>query len=406
MSDTGENNIPPMNRDEAGIGTGARAILTAAAAVIVLFGLKEARDLLLPILMAGFLAIISYSITNILRKYLHFPHWLAVTFTVLADIGIITGIGTLIKFLAADMKATLQGEVMQQFVIKYEELLVFLDSLGVGVYARELLEAPELLFNTQQVLAFSQSLTGHILSFTSVTTLVLIMMTFMLGEARLFQKNFRSLPTSLEGKRKVVHALQGIQRYLFIKTVASATTGLLAWWLCAAMNVPFAFLWGFVAYVLNYIPTIGSIVAAIPPILLGLLLGDLSTGLIVAAGYIGINFAIGNGIEPLFLGKQFGIATSVVILSVLLWGWVWGPCGMLLAIPITMLAKLALENSPDLCWIAQLIDDHPAQLPKELVNKCQDTAAELISSNTDHTGAFSADSAHLDDTSSNDDNHN
>ena len=98
--------------------------------------------------------------------------------------------------------------------------------------------------------------------------------------------------------------------------------------------------------------------AAIPPIVLGLILGDLGDGLIVALGYIAINFAIGNGIEPLFLGKQFGIATSVVLLSVLLWGWVWGPCGMLLAVPITVMLKLALENSRDLYWVAAIIDDN------------------------------------------------
>ena len=92
--------------------------------------------------------------------------------------------------------------------------------------------------------------------------------------------------------------------------------------------------------------------------MLAFVLGDLGDGLIVAAGYIFINFMIGNGIEPLFLGRQFGIATSVVLLSVLLWGWVWGPCGMLLAVPISVMIKLALENSHDLAWVAALIDDN------------------------------------------------
>ena len=114
-----------------------------------------------------------------------------------------------------------------------------------------------------------------------------------------------------------------------------------------------------VAYVLNYIPTIGSIVAAIPPILTALLMGGWGDCFIITGAYLTINFAIGNGIEPIFLGKQFGIATSVVLLSVLLWGWVWGPCGMLLAMPITVLIKLALENSRDLSWMATIVDDAP-----------------------------------------------
>ena len=117
------------------------------------------------------------------------------------------------------------------------------------------------------------------------------------------------------------------------------------------------------------IPTIGSIVAAIPPIVLAIIMGDVSDVVIVSAGYIAINFAIGNGIEPLFLGKEFGIATSVVLLSVIIWGWVWGPCGMLLAVPITVMLKLAFENSRDLYWVAAIIDDHPNTDEKDLNNK-------------------------------------
>ena len=187
-----------------------------------------------------------------------------------------------------------------------------------------------------------------------------VLMPFLRGETPLFRRNLDRLNTSPEGKEKVVRAVMGIQRYLFIKTVASAVTGLLAWGLCAWMNVPFAFLWGLVAYLLNYIPTIGSIVAAIPPILLAMLLGTWGETFIVAGGYLAINSAIGNCLEPLFMGKEFGISTSVVLLSVLLWGWVLGPCGMLLAVPLSVLLKLAMENSQDLAWIAKLIDDKGA----------------------------------------------
>lgn len=355
---TPENNTKQTGeRARAAMGDGARFLLTAAATIVVLFGLREARDLIVPVMMAVFLAIISYSITGILRRYLRFPHWLAVTFTVLVDFGVIFCVVSLIKFLAADMKSTLQGDIVMRFEEKFNTFMQLMDRWGMGESARAMVESPQDILGTSQLLAISQTITSQILSFMSVTTLVLILMTFLLGEAPLFLRNFHRLPNSIQGKGQVLAALRGIQRYLFIKTVASLCTGLLAWWLCAAMDIPFAFLWGVVAYVLNYIPTIGSIVAAIPPILLGLLLGDWGTALFVTGGYIAINFAIGNGIEPLFLGKQFGIATSVVLLSVLLWGWVWGPCGMLLAVPITVLTKLALENSRDLNWLALIIDD-------------------------------------------------
>ena len=111
-------------------GEGARFLLTAAAAVIVIYGLQAARSVILPILMASFLAIISYSITKLLSKYLRFPHWLAVAATVAADGGILFGVGSVINFLAADMKATLQGEFTVRMVEKYNELMHWLGNFG------------------------------------------------------------------------------------------------------------------------------------------------------------------------------------------------------------------------------------------------------------------------------------
>lgn len=342
---------------------GSRILVMAAAAIVILIGLRELRDLLVPIMLAAFLAIISYSITDILSKKLNFPHWLSVICTLIVDAGVIFAVGTLLRFLAVDMKNTLQSEVTLKFQEKYNDFICWLDRWDLGEDARHIFSAPQDYLGMEKIFNVSQAVGTGAVSFMSITTLILVLMTFLLGEAPLFKKNFKNLPNSVQGKQQVFSALKGIQRYLFIKTIASACTGLLAWWLCAAMDVPFAFLWGVVAYVLNYIPTIGSIVAAIPPILLALLLGSLGDAVIVAGGYIAINFMIGNGIEPIFLGKQFGIATSVVLLSVLLWGWVWGTVGMFLAVPISVLIKLALENSRDLYWVAAIIDDNERPKP-------------------------------------------
>lgn len=322
-------------------------------------GLQAARSVLLPIMMAVFLAIISYSITKLLSKYLRFPHWLAVTATVAADGGILFGVASIIKFLAADMKSTLQGDFTARMVEKYNELMHWLGNFGLEEQARAVVSSPQEVFDMQQLVGLIQTISGQAITFVTTCTLVLVLMTFMLGEAKLFKRNLHRLPNSTKGKEDFTVALRGIQRYLLIKTISSATTGALAWWACAAMDVPFAFLWGVIAYVLNYIPTIGSIVAAIPPIVMALLMGSWGDAAVITFCYVVINFMIGNGIEPIFLGKQFGIATSVVLLAVLFWGWVWGPVGMLLAVPIMVLIKLALENSRDLSWVATIISDEP-----------------------------------------------
>ena len=358
-----EPDISPVNQAERGpqnvVGDGAHALIATAAAFVVLFGLKYTRDVTVPIVLAAFLAIVSYPIIELLRKAIRFPHWLAVACTVLADMGILYGLAILVKFLAADMKATLQGNFMPHLARRVNELLTWADQFFFGEQLRNLVDSPMSLFNSQQLITLSQSLTGRVLSFMSVTVLVLVLMTFMLGEAPLFRRNLNNLPNSLRGEFKVLTALRGVQKYLIIKTLASVSTGLLAWALCHIMRVPFAFMWGFVACALNFVPTIGSIVASIPPILLALVMLDWGSMFIVAGGYLGINFAIGNGIEPLFLGKQFGISTSMVLISVIVWGWVWGPIGMLLAVPLTMFLKLAMENSTDLQWVAAIIDDAP-----------------------------------------------
>lgn len=353
-----QNQNPPKTQPL--LGEGARALITAAAAFIVLFALKYSRDFAVPIVMAVFLATVSYPLTDFLRRILRFPHWLAVIFSVLVDIVLIFAVASLIKYLAADVVSTLSGSFPQQLADKYTEILATMDKWGIGDQVRELIQSPLSFIDTQYIISLSQLLTGRAISFLALTTLVLILMTFLLGEAPLFKRNFSRMPNSVQNKLKLISALKGIQRYLLIKTIASLCTGLLAWWLCHLTNIPFAFLWGVVAYVLNYVPTIGSIVATTPPILLAFVFGDWSSALIVAGGYLAINSAIGNGIEPLFLGKQFGIATSVVLFSVLIWGWVWGPLGMLLAVPITMFAKLALECSVDLRWVAAFIDDNPS----------------------------------------------
>ena len=342
------------------MGDGARALLVAAAAFIVLFGLKYTREVTAPIVLAAFLAIVSYPIIDLMRRGIRFPHWLAVTCTVIVDMAVLCGLVYLMKFLTADMKATLQGDFMPRLKSRVNDLLDLAKELPFHEQLHNLFDSQTNLLdivNSQQIIAFSQSLTGQVLSFMSVTVLVLILMTFMLGEAPLFRRNLNSLPNSMQSKLTVLDALRGVQKYLIIKTLASVSTGLLAWALCHCMGVPLDFMWGFVACVLNFIPTIGSIVAAIPPILLALIMRDWGSMFIVAGGYLGINFVIGNGIEPLFLGKQFGMATSMVLISVIVWGWVWGPIGMLLAVPITMFLKLAMEHSTDLQWVAAIIDD-------------------------------------------------
>jgi AI-2 transport protein TqsA len=114
-------------------------------------------------------------------------------------------------------------------------------------------------------------------------------------------------------------------------------------------------LWGLLAFALNYVPNIGSIIAAVPAVLLSIVQLGVLKALVVAAGYAGINMVMGSFLEPRFMGRGLGLSTLVVFLSLLFWGWVLGPVGMLLSVPLTMTAKIALESRDDTRWIAVLL---------------------------------------------------
>ncbi|MAN96377.1 MAG: hypothetical protein CME08_05260, partial [Gemmatimonadetes bacterium] len=153
-----------------------------------------------------------------------------------------------------------------------------------------------------------------------------------------------------------------VQAYLGIKTLVSLATGLSIGVLAWLLDLEFPVLLGLIGFVMNYIPTVGSLLAALPALFLSLVqftsVGHL---LLVGGGYGVINMVFGNLIEPNLMGKRLGLSTLVVILSLLFWAWVWGPVGALLAVPLTMIVKIMLENIEDLRWMAILLDKSPPQ---------------------------------------------
>ncbi len=159
----------------------------------------------------------------------------------------------------------------------------------------------------------------------------------------------------------MLSATKDIQRFLAIKTGVSVLTGVLAGTLCWAAGLDFYVLWGILAFFFNFIPVVGSIVAGVPPTILALFVAGLPNAVLVAGGYLLINNFLGNFVEPMLVGRRFGISTLVVVVSVVFWGWLWGPLGMLLAVPLTMVLKVILESSDEFRWIGIAISaEQPA----------------------------------------------
>jgi len=196
--------------------------------------------------------------------------------------------------------------------------------------------------------------------------LILITMIFILLEASTFtvklQQAFGDVQETLQQFQRFT---DGVKRYMLIKAMVSFGTGLaVAVWL-ALLGIDFPLLWGLLAFALNFVPNIGSIIAAMPAILIAYLQLGTGRALLVTAGYLAVNLLAGNVIEPRYMGKGVGLSTLVVFLSLVFWGWVFGPVGMVLSVPLTMTVKLALEANEGGRWLAVLLGPEPAEPENE-----------------------------------------
>jgi len=185
---------------------------------------------------------------------------------------------------------------------------------------------------------------------------VFITVVFILAESSGLTGKISQIPGNVEKRVELLKKISvGVQEYMLIKSMTSFATGVLVTILLLLIGVDYAFLWGMVAFGFNFVPSIGSIIAAVPAVLLALVqLGPLSAGL-VALGYLMVNIVIGTFIEPRFMGKKLGLSTLVVFLSLVFWGWVLGPVGMLLSVILTMTLKIALDNHKSTQWLGILL---------------------------------------------------
>ena len=204
-----------------------------------------------------------------------------------------------------------------------------------------------------------QTVSGSFFSFMGNLMWVLLFMIFILSEREAFTKRLvnrlgqdRSAPI-LDSMDNINTA---IQQYLGLKTLTSLLTGVLVTVILWLFGVNFALLWGTLVFILNFIPTIGSIVATVPPIAITLFqYGSISKTLLVALLLVAIQVAVGNILEPRLMGRGLNLSPLVVLLSLVFWGWVWGIPGMLLAVPLTAALRIAMEQIDSTRTAAALI---------------------------------------------------
>ncbi len=188
------------------------------------------------------------------------------------------------------------------------------------------------------------------------TFFILLTLIFILLEASSLP---RKLAAVSQGSNESVDQLgeiaAKINRYITIKSITSFTTGVFIASILFAVGLDFPLLWGLLAFLFNYVPAIGPVIAAVPAILLGIIQLSWVELEIVIFGYIAVNTAIGNFIEPRIFGRTVGLSPLIVFISLIFWGWVLGPVGMLFSVPLTMVIKIILDANQETRWLAILL---------------------------------------------------
>lgn len=354
-----------MTHDKIPRRNPGQILLLLAALVLIVAGLRAAQNFFLPVLLAFFVATVSYPITHaLIRRGL--PRMVSVMMTVLVDFAFIAGVVLLGVFLVQDLQQKWNSKYAAQLYDQVRDgsvtLAQKLDQWGVENAREKIQNVVENNLANMQQIRFEKiwdlgtGVLGQVVGFFGAAVVFFILMVFMLSEAHTFGSKLDAI-SKAHGPNigRILGAIRDIQRYLAIKTMISLATGVLAGLLCWAAGLDFFILWGIVAFALNFIPVIGSIVAGVPPMILALLVAGIPNALLVAGGYLLINNFLGNLLEPILVGRKFGISTLVVIISVLFWGWLWGPLGMLLAVPMTMVLKAILDGNEDFRWISVAI---------------------------------------------------
>lgn len=319
------------------------------AVVVALFAMKEAADIIAPVLLALFIAIILSGAIGRLQK-IGVPFALAVVLITILLLIVAFSITTVLSSSVLTFRANL-AEYQANLSAKAASLgslfaLVGLNPTAVGSLIRTA-DPSSMVQITVDFLQRVSNLFGS--SFTLLLTVI-----FMLIDASRLSRIVGAQSTSPLAKQ-IDSMLQQVRHYLSIKGITSCITGAAVTLLLLLFDVDLPFLWGVVALLLNFIPNIGSILAAIPAILLAWVQFDLLVVLWIIAGFFVINIIVGSILEPKMMNNMLGVSLLTVFLSLIFWGWVFGLIGMFLSVPLTITMKIYLEQYQHTRFFASLL---------------------------------------------------
>jgi len=325
-------------------------LVVAASLVIIVWGIVQAQSILVLMLVALFLAVIGAPLVLWLKEK-RIPSVLAVLVVLTCMVTILLMIGGLVGTSLAHFSDSMpfyQRRIQEEV----QALRGFLANKGFTIKDNTVLEYA----NPGAVMGLTASLLLGLTSTLSSIFLILLTVAFILLEVSSFPVKLRAILEDPKAEfSQFKKFIEDLNRYLLIKTGVSVSTGILIGIWMSILGVDFPVLWGFLAFLLNYIPNLGVIIAAAPAVLLTLIQFGPGHAALAAGGYLAVNFIIGTAVEPKLVGRGVGLSTLVVFLSLIFWGNLLGLIGMVLCIPFTMTLKFALENHEQTRWLAVLL---------------------------------------------------
>jgi len=339
---------------------GTRILIIMAALAIITGGIHQAQSVMEWFLVAVFLAAIGTPSVLWLEKQ-RIPYIVAVLL-------VVAGMATILVFIGLLVGTSLNSfyNDLPSYQLRLQKhvssLQTFMASKGIRFTDSFLVDQVK----PEAVRRLTASFLKGLGSALFEIVLILITVTFIFLEASSFLVKLRAV---LGNPQKDFHPfmrfIYDINRYMVIKTVISLIVGVLIGTWLFILDVDFPILWGFVAFLLHYVPNIGALIAAIPAVFLALIQLGIGRAALAAAGYLVVDFIFGNIVEPRLMGRRLGLSTLVVILSLIFWGGLLNLIGVVLCIPLTMTLKFACENNKSTRWIAVLLgpDMSPTQEP-------------------------------------------
>lgn len=329
-----------------------KGLITLACLVIIMAGIKTASGILIPFLLSLFIAIMCNPVINKAEQY-KIPKGIAIILVIAIFVGVGMSLASLIGNSLTELSA-LMPEYKAQLSHDFAGLIDKLADFNIKVSSKILMQ----YLDPAAAMGFAADMLSGFGNIMANLFLIIITVVFMLFEApSIPAKLHLALKDPQMKMQQIDKFLNSVNQYIAIKTYVSIATGCLVSLMLWAIGLDFFLLWGVLAFLFNYIPNIGSIIAAVPAVLLALLQLNPFAAAMIAAGYMLINTVMGNMIEPRYLGRGLGLSTLVVFLSLIFWGWLLGTVGMLLSVPLTMIIKIGLEGSAEAKWFSIMLGD-------------------------------------------------